>query len=202
MGVVYFCMPPSDPDENGRGRGIMTPADRGFLKTPGDYSRQASYQRNRNIQERVLNSLLDFRLLATELDDEVIDEMFDVDRFGADVPKERASVKHGIAFLIRVALATHPQQPTLGIEPTLRPFLEDVERGIQLYLNTQHGIMADIDVSVSAANAQPIADYREGLEERDVPITGSERIKAHRVLENAGYSSEEIVDILGEPDEE
>lgn len=50
-------------DENSRKRGVLTPADREFIQNPDEYSRQATYNRETEIQRRAANALLDYPLL-------------------------------------------------------------------------------------------------------------------------------------------
>lgn len=59
-----------------RGRGILSPSDREYLRNPDNYSRQASYRRRDEIAERVWNSFLDGRLLFHELDEKERQRIF------------------------------------------------------------------------------------------------------------------------------
>jgi len=96
------------PDD--RPRGALSPADRGYLCNPDDYSRQASHEREERIEERVRNALLDFTLLFRHLDDEQAEEIFD----GLDDDTElRRGIKHALAFLFDGA-ATPKQGPNIS----------------------------------------------------------------------------------------
>lgn len=56
-----------------RGRGILSPADRDFLRSePEDYSRQARHAREQAIRERVRNALLDVPILVDHLGDDLL----------------------------------------------------------------------------------------------------------------------------------
>lgn len=55
-------------DGDDRERGVLSVADRNYLRNPEEYSRQASHQREREIRKRTQNALLDFMLLLLHLD--------------------------------------------------------------------------------------------------------------------------------------
>lgn len=60
-------------DENsndGRPRGILTEADRNFLRNREGYSRQAAHARQNAVVERTRNAILDFSLLFDNLTDD------------------------------------------------------------------------------------------------------------------------------------
>ena len=65
-----------DSDSEGRKkrpRGILSPTDREFLLGTGDFSRQSAYNRRREIIDRTTNAILDLRILATHLEDRMIE---------------------------------------------------------------------------------------------------------------------------------
>jgi hypothetical protein len=57
-------------DQDERPRGVLSPADRAYLRNPDEFSRQASHARAQKIQERLYNAILDFGILSEELDSE------------------------------------------------------------------------------------------------------------------------------------
>lgn len=59
-----------------RGRGILTEADRAFLRNPDEYSRQNAHARQNAIGERVRNAILDFTVLFDNLDAEGYQRIF------------------------------------------------------------------------------------------------------------------------------
>lgn len=64
--------------EGERDRGILSKADRNFLRaSDGEYSRQATHERERAIEERVVNSLLDFEILFEHLTREERREIYE-----------------------------------------------------------------------------------------------------------------------------
>ena len=67
-----------------RGRGILTPADREYLADPEQYSRQAQYNRNQAIRERVGNALLDIPILVDGLPHEVWEDALSLDDADGD----------------------------------------------------------------------------------------------------------------------
>lgn len=60
-----------------RPRGILSKADRRYLNNPDEYSKQAGYERRRAITERVHETLHDFPLLVSQLDEELRAEAFE-----------------------------------------------------------------------------------------------------------------------------
>lgn len=64
-------------DNDDRDRGVLSPADRRFLKSPGEYSRQATHERETAIQERVWNAFLDGSVLFRHASPQRRREMFD-----------------------------------------------------------------------------------------------------------------------------
>jgi hypothetical protein len=52
-----------------RDRGVLSPADRDYLRNPGDYNPQAAYERNKYIKQRLTDALIDFAVFANADDD-------------------------------------------------------------------------------------------------------------------------------------
>lgn len=95
-----------EADEDGRPRGVLSGADRGYLREPEDYSRQASHARQEAIRERVENAVLDFSLLFDELDHDERETIFR----GRLSPQKRfddarfeAGIRDALAFLMEGA---------------------------------------------------------------------------------------------------
>lgn len=62
--------------------GILTKADREFLRTEGEYytgehARQSRYQRRRDIRRRIVESILDFSFIASHLEEEERRKIFE-----------------------------------------------------------------------------------------------------------------------------
>jgi hypothetical protein len=90
-------------DDEGRGRGILTDADRRFLNSPEEYSRQAQHAREDAIQNRFKNSILDFTILFDHLDHEQRKKVFEGRMFAAksfDDPDFEAGVRDAIALML------------------------------------------------------------------------------------------------------
>lgn len=67
----------SQIDDEREERGILSAADRNYLRNPEEYSRQAANARQRRIVERVRNGLLDFQYLADpEFPEEYLEQAF------------------------------------------------------------------------------------------------------------------------------
>jgi hypothetical protein len=77
-----------------KSRGILTPTDREFLQSEEPYydgknARQSRYDRRRGIRHRIVTSILDFREIATRLDDEQRRQIFtSPEENGAESPEE------------------------------------------------------------------------------------------------------------------
>jgi len=198
-----------------RDRGILTESDRRYIKNPGEFSRQAAHQRREAIRDRLREAVLDFQLLAGDVDQQVYDELFGPERTvfeedesgdrvgGTEIPEERLSLPSGVEFLIRLSLADETGtrlglHEMFSVEKPLRPFLRNLERGIQMYLNHHEGLSAEINMSIDATEVVSIDRVAERLSERDEPLTGRERIKMVSQLGRAGYSTEEIAELVGE----
>lgn len=66
----------SEPDE--RPRGILSPADRRWLRGETEYQHASTKSRRKStVRERIKNGLLDFTLLFEELDDNLRGEVFE-----------------------------------------------------------------------------------------------------------------------------
>jgi hypothetical protein len=199
-----------------RDRGILTEADRKYIKNLGEFSRQAAHQREEAIRNRVREAVRDFQLLADEMDQRVYNELYSPRREtvedesgnpveSTEIPGERVSLPYGVEFLIRLSLADEidmrPQFYELaGIERPLQPFLRNLERGIQLYLNNHEGLSAEVDVDINATEVEKFDRVVERLREQDEPLTGKERLETASQLGRAGYSTEEIIDLIGDRD--
>ena len=205
-----------DGGGNERGRGIITPADREFLRLSEEereekYSQSARIQRRNAIADRVENALLDFPLLAKRLDDKTVDDVFGADRTtfefdgeeidGTEIPKTQYGVTFALWFLLRVDRATKlnlsPVQVRGGAIEAVSPFIERVERGVELWLNS-HDLTGDVELDLSISQLQRADELAERLEAAEEPLSAFDRIRVVSQLGRAGYSDEEIAKILGE----
>ena len=209
----------NDGDDGGgseRGRGIVTPADRDYLRLSEEereekYSQSARIQRRNAIADRVENALLDFPLLAKRLDDKTVDDVFGADRTtfefdgevidGTEIPKTQYGVTFALWFLLRVDRATKlnlsPVQVRGGAIEAVSPFIERVERGVELWLNS-HDLTGKVDLDLRISQLQRADELAERLEAAEEPLSAFDRIRVASQLGRAGYSDEEIANILGE----
>lgn len=84
----------TNADDSDRPRGVLSPADRDYLKNPDEYSRQASHAREEKIGERAYNAILDFIILSEELDSSDRREYFDLDT------GERLDMDYALPYVI------------------------------------------------------------------------------------------------------
>jgi hypothetical protein len=191
-------------------RGILTKADREYLRNPDEYSRQAAYNREQAIRERLQRAFRDFPLLVKALDDSALDDLLAPERervelhdettaTESEISSEAITLPYAVAFLIRAALATdrHDPVPEVGVEGALSSFVLDAERGIEIWLNDRHELTGDVSVSVAVDDLQHADTLADDVAERDEPLTGYERIKTVSQLSRAGYSTEEIAELVG-----
>lgn len=84
--------------DNDRDRGVLAPVDRKFLTGEKEYDhRQSAYNRRGQIRDRIENGLLDFSIIAEELDATERTKIF-----GAGRPREEhRDLERGMANLIR-----------------------------------------------------------------------------------------------------
>lgn len=200
-----------------RGRGVLTTADRTFLSMSADereeeYSAPARSQRRRAVADRIENAMLDFPLLAERLDDATLREVFAPDRRTFEIDGEefpgtkrqpgQNGVPFALWFLLRIDLSndrsTYPPGTMVGLTSTVKPFLERVERGIELWMNHEHDLTGDVDVDVSVSNLQSSDELVEQLEAAEEPLSAFNRIEVISQLSRTGYSTEEIAEILDE----
>lgn len=88
-------------DDTDRSRGVLTPADRAFLRGEREFqSKQSQRDARLRIRNRIENSILDFRILFDELE-----ERDSVNVFSSDSVDEKEQLQDGIintlAFLYR-----------------------------------------------------------------------------------------------------
>jgi hypothetical protein len=195
---------------NDRDRGILSQLDRDFLKNPDEFDSRRTWQRKKEINNRVENAVYDFNRLVSEYDEELLAEVFapeqnrETDEDGdevvtGEIKTVSSYTPYGVAFLIRASLAAKPggYGPDVSVEASLSPFLRNVKRGVEIWLNEQHNLTADVSVSFNVENVESVDNLADELRERDDRVTGRERIEAISELSRAGYSTDEIVEILG-----
>lgn len=198
-------------DSEGRGRGILTEADREYLQNPDEYSRQASYNREQAIRERLQRAFRDFPLLVRALSDGALDDLLAPERTTEElddgttanrsqISSEAVTLPYAVAFLIRASLATnrHDPMPEVGVEAALSSFVRDAERGVEIWLNDRHELTGDVSVSMDVSDVQRADALVDELAEQEEPLTGHDRLEAAAQLSRAGYSTEEIAELVGE----
>lgn len=204
----------NDSETNGRPRGVLTDRDRKYLslseeEREEEFSPSARSKTKRDIRERVRNAALDLSYLAAALDEELLNDVFAPERGSIEIDgEERAQtemkesqlfISAGVEFLLRASVADGrvDRDPRLGVETAVSPFLEEVERGIQRWLN-RNGVYADLEVGVSTADIKPVDSFATELAEREEPDLGLEYWRVRAILDRGGYSAEEIDELVGD----
>jgi len=199
-------------NEGKQSRGILTEADRAYLRNPDDYSRQASYNREQAIRQRLQRAFSDFPLLVSELDDTVLDDLLGTEWtteerddgttvHEGEISGEAVTLPYAVAFLIRAELATSRVDPVpeAGVESSLSEFVRSTERGIEIWLGERYELTADVSVSITADDVQRSEALADDLVDQDEPLSGRERLETVAQLSRAGYTTEQIVELVGEP---
>lgn len=189
--------------ETDRDRGILTDVDRTFLllteeERQEEYTRQGRSYRMRTIATRLQDSVLDFPLIVDRIDTEVFDSTFGADD-AHGVSRTQRVMPSGFQFLIQAVLANEPDRPAergTDVVAALNPVLDQFERAVQAWLNAEHQKTANIDVTVDVEGVRDVDDYVDDLKSRRV--IGRERLKAAAKLTRAGYSDDEIIEIIGD----
>lgn len=100
-------------DGDDRERGVLSVADRNYLRNPEEYSRQASHQREREIRKRTQNALLDFMLLLLHLDRDGRRQLlqFETDS-GDDLEPSVEAIAGVLGFMYQLSKDTDPDFET------------------------------------------------------------------------------------------
>ena len=197
----------TEADEEGgdeRDRGILSPVDREYLRDPDAFSRQGGYQRRDAIRNRIENAFLDLRLLFDVVNDEALRDVFDIEKNGprrmsmVETSRAKRAMPLAVAFLARISVLTDANvSPEHDVETALQPLAETVDRGIEEFLAEKYGLTGDVEVTVSVDDVRPTDELAAELRQRDA-LTGPERFEKAAELARAGFTDEEIADILGE----
>lgn len=177
----------SQDDTDERERGILSPADRRFLRDPEEYSRQGQYERKSAIKQRVYDSILDLSLLFELLPPSQRHEIFgrstgmgDMNFFGMfdDPQRLEHALRDGISFLYMSAENT-------GAGAGERLVREGVEHGEEKH--GSHHAVVDIDIErqkqpVLAGRGREKMENGEALENGEIrALLESEQIPDEKV---------------------
>jgi DNA-binding transcriptional ArsR family regulator len=142
-----------------RPRGILSPADRQYLRDPDEYSKQAGYERRRAIVERLHEALHDMPLLVSELDEDLRTEAFeDGDLDGKD---HTINVLHSAFALLYLGITDTVEPEELGKDA----FEDLVGQGVKRAYQERGEPVANVEVSVDVTRAEsdkPIEDMSIG----------------------------------------
>jgi len=130
-----------------RPRGVLSPADRRFLRGEADLqSDQSAYDARYRIRQRVRNALLDFSLLFESLDDRDREQVFDGD------DELTAAIVDAVAFLYLGAANAAPPREMLFTE------------GLQRAERRRAGGRPTAHVEVGAADRDRLEEIVETIE--------------------------------------
>jgi len=203
--------PDPEPIERGdRGRGILTSADRAYIRASdpqreAEYSRVARNQRWRYIRDRVENAVYDMGLLSKDGGKRLYTFLFaeeipDARRASAETDRTRAQLPEFAVFFIRSVLAGEPDRPLNSpndLAAVLRPVLDELEKGVEHWLNRQHEMRSDVETEVTVEKLQTIEGFIDELQLRGT-VPPEEYFETAAVLERAGLDYDEINALIGE----
>lgn len=138
-----------------RPRGILSEADRRYLRNPEEYSKQAGYERRQAITERLHEALHDMPLLVSELDEDTRTEAFeDGELAGKEATINILSWSFALLYL--------------GITDTVEPsdlakdaFEDIAASGVrQAYLQRGYSV-EEVEVEVNVKKGEPLDELRE-----------------------------------------
>lgn len=140
----------SDIEVRQRSRGILSKTDREYLLGLKDYkNKQSEANRRQDIRNRIRNTLLDFKIIwtmleehdrdqvFTSLEDEVVDDSIEaiisfiylgLDR---DIPRIEKAIKRGILAGENVSSEGEPKQVDVSINIDYYPDVEDVKEKME-----------------------------------------------------------------------
>ena len=138
-----------------RPRGILSPADREYLRNPDEYSKQAGYERRRAIVERLHEALHDMPLLVSELDEDLRTEAFEDGEL--DGKEHTINVLHSVFALLYLGITD-----TVEPEELAKDAFEDMAAsGVREAYRSQGEPVADVSVSVEITpidSSKPVED--------------------------------------------
>lgn len=158
-------------DGDDRDRGVLSPADRQFLRSPEEYSRQATHEREKAIRERVWNAILDFELLANmppEQRQRVLasDDPYDEQH----KPASHMEFEVGLTWMIAFAhqLATDLGTPVEPLPPDntykSRDFEIRLQDGLERAYVEENLVLEDLTLQIDAQKVPGLNTIRERLE--------------------------------------
>ena len=158
-------------DGDDRDRGVLSPADRQFLRSPEEYSRQATHEREKAIRERVWNAILDFELLANmppEQRQRVLasDDPYDEQH----KPASHMEFEVGLTWMIAFAhqLATDLGTPVEPLPPDntykSRDFERRLQDGLERAYVEENLVLEDLTLQIDAQKVPGLNTIRERLE--------------------------------------
>lgn len=181
----------------GRDRGMLTDADRDFLRAGGDLdmSRQAKSERRKELRDRVYNAILDFSLLAEYLDGDTIDEIF------TRGERDLEAVRRGFQDLHTFTYAAARRAGVLGRVGQGYEFhaKRGIERAELKYFNRQS--TADIEIDSAPIVDQQVVFEHLAAGEYD-RLSEQELMWVVKSLVLNGAGEDELRELLGSRDAE
>jgi len=158
-------------DNDNRGRGILSAADRRFLRSPGGYSRQATHEREKEIRKRVWNAILDFELLANMPPEQRHGILASDDPYVEQhKPASHMEFEVGLSWMIAFAhqLATDLGTPVEPFPPDntykSRDFEIRLQEGLERAYVEENLVVEDLTLQIDAQKVPGLNTIRERVE--------------------------------------
>lgn len=169
------------PESGERGRGVLSPADREFLRGDRELSSvQAERNARARIRDRVYEALLDFEVLVERLEDRDRELVFGKRASGADGTEAFDAFVSTLAFLYGGL-----DETDLGFETVLREGVNLAEA------ENDRAATIDYDVTFHALDADHLREKVDAGESLSLPEIAF-------LYESEDVTRDELADLLGE----
>jgi hypothetical protein len=150
-----------------RPRGILSPADRKYIRGETEYEhRQSKHKRESDIQERFLNALEDIQLLGEELDRPERQRILGLEDSGVAY-KVDLGLGWMIALAHRLSVDIHDD-----LEPTHDPYGQRsvsfqirLEEGLEMAYLDENLVLEDLTLEVESQEVPGLSEVRERVAE-------------------------------------
>ncbi|ELY99459.1 hypothetical protein [Natrialba asiatica] len=136
-----------------RDRGILTPADRDFLRGEKEYSSEQSERDARyRIRQRLMDSILDFNILVNNMDEKDREQIFESNFSKSEKPPNDEITEDDLQELVKKTMFINGISSAigffyLGVTDTGSPFDEVLESGIEIGEEQRGYVVEDVNVS-------------------------------------------------------
>lgn len=190
-------------NENGRERGVLSPADREYLRgDKSELSEGSEYNTKRRIRNRVRNSLLDFTLLFEHLDESEREKIFGSNvRATMDVDEDLwEGIRDTLGFVLEGAGAATPTVMGSAEKPVSGSICDRLlEDALQKVGDRNGYLVKEVRLNVDATR-MPWSNLRSRLKEGDELPPEALRFLLHHENVDVAEVQDQIRDMVLEED--